>query len=219
MSGRYLLSARGLTFGYRHGELILQDWTASFSSGSITALTGRSGSGKSTLLYILGLMVGPSSGEVLIDGARVDHLKDSVRASLRARLFGFVFQDAALDPTRTVLDNVIETAFYRDQSRTDAMSAAHRLLQRFGVEPRATHKPGEISGGQAQRIALCRALLGNPRIVLADEPTGNLDLESRAVVLDALRAQADGGSVVIIATHDPGVTAKCDDHISLRGLS
>jgi len=163
-----MLEARGITFGYDPKVPLLSDWSATFEAGEVVAVTGPSGRGKSTLLYVLGLMLAPSRGTVLVDGVDAAGLGDAERSRLRATQFGFVFQDAALDSTRTVLDNVVETALYRGESRTESHVRARELLAQFGVELRATAKPGQVSGGQAQRIALCRALLGNPRIVLAD---------------------------------------------------
>ncbi|MGH8827474.1 MAG: ABC transporter ATP-binding protein [Jiangellaceae bacterium] len=219
MSGaRRCLAARGITFGYPNGVDVVTDWIADFEAGTTTALTGPSGSGKSTLLYLLGLMQRQQAGDLLVDGVLVNTLSDRARARLRAHHFGFVFQDAALDPTRTVLDNVVETVLYRRESRRAAIRAAHELMERFGVDIRATHRPGQISGGQAQRIALCRALLGGPPIVLADEPTGNLDPASRDIVLRALRDHADAGACVVVATHDPTVVDTCDRHIPLGAV-
>lgn len=209
------LEASGVDYAYQQTEPIVSDFSAEFPGGTLTALTGPSGTGKSTLLYLLGLMLRLKSGEIRLDGARVDDLPDARRADLRARRFGFVFQDAALDPTRTVIDNVVETALYRGQPRKPAVLAAHRLMERFGVDLRASHRPGQISGGQAQRIALCRALLADPSVVLADEPTGNLDPASSKAVIEALRDQAAAGACVVIATHDPSVVAACDHHIAL----
>jgi ABC-type lipoprotein export system ATPase subunit len=154
---------------------------------------------------------------VLLDGARVDRRPDADRARLRAHRFGFVLQDAALDATRTVLDNVVETALYRGEPRRTAAAAAHRLMERFGVDLRASHRPGQISGGQAQRIALCRALLAAPSVVLADEPTGNLDTATGDTVIRALREHAAGNACVVIATHDASVVAACDRRIALDG--
>lgn len=215
-----LLEARGITFGYGHGvhepgAEILTDWNASFAAGEVVAVTGPSGRGKSTLLYLLGLMLKPRKGEVLIEGADAAGLNDAHRARVRASLFGFVFQDAALDATRTVLDNVVETALYRGESREAARNRARELMAQFGVELRAGHKPGQVSGGQAQRIALCRALLNDPRILLADEPTGNLDPASATIVVDAMHAQARSGATVVVATHDPALVDRCDRVIEL----
>ena len=178
-------------------------------------MTGPSGRGKSTLLYLLGLMLKPSAGHVLIEGADASRLSDSRRADLRARYFGFVFQDSALDATRTVLDNVLETALYRNAPRKAARSRAHDLMEQFGVNIRASARPGQVSGGQAQRIALCRALLNDPLVLLADEPTGNLDPASANLVIDALHAQARSGAAVIVVTHDPTLVARCDRKINL----
>jgi ABC-type lipoprotein export system ATPase subunit len=211
------LAAEEVTFGYRRGEPIVTGWSAEFPAGTVTALTGPSGSGKSTLLYLLGLMLRPHTGRVLLDGTPVQGRSDGDRARLRAHRFGFVFQDAALDATRTVLDNVVETALYRRQPRQPAVAAARTLMRRFGVDLRASHKPGQISGGQAQRIALCRALLAAPPVVLADEPTGNLDPATSRTVIAALREHAAGGAAVVIATHDPAVVAQCDHHLDLGG--
>jgi putative ABC transport system ATP-binding protein len=210
-----VLEARGLTFGYDPARPLLQDWGASFAAGEVVAVTGPSGRGKSTLLYLLGLMLKPGAGEVLIDGEDVAHLGDAKRARLRARLFGFVFQDAALDATRTVLDNVVETALYRDEPRGPAIERARELMAQFGVDLQAEAKPGQVSGGQAQRIALCRALLNDPRILLADEPSGNLDPVSADIVVHAFHAQASSGAAVIVVTHDPTLVARCDRRIEL----
>ncbi|GEP26483.1 ATP-binding cassette domain-containing protein [Cryobacterium levicorallinum] len=210
-----MLVARGLTFGYDPGKPILHDWDATFEAGEVVAVTGPSGRGKSTLLYLLGLMLKPLAGEVLVAGKSAAGLRDKRRAGLRANLFGFVFQDAALDASRTVLDNVVETALYRGDSRGAAIGRARELMAQFGVDLRAEAKPGQVSGGQAQRIALCRALLGDPRILLADEPTGNLDPASASVVVDAFHAQAASGAAVIVVTHDPSLVARCDRTINL----
>lgn len=209
------LAADHVTFAYRQGEPIVTQWSASFPAGTVTALTGPSGSGKSTLLYLLGLMLRAQHGHVTLDGQPVDRASDADRARLRAHRFGFVFQDAALDPTRTVLDNVVETALYRREPRRRAAAAAHSLMRRFGVDVRATHRPGQISGGQAQRIALCRALLAAPPVVLADEPTGNLDPATARTVISALREHAATGATVVIASHDPQVVGQCDRHLDL----
>ncbi|AYY15288.1 ATP-binding cassette domain-containing protein [Actinobacteria bacterium YIM 96077] len=214
-----MLSAEDLTFAYADGDPIVAEWTTTFEAGTTTAITGPSGCGKSTLLYLLGLMLQPSAGHVMLRGTPVDALRDAERARLRAHTFGFVFQDAALDATRTVLDNVIETALYRRQSRHEAIQTAYELLERFGVEIREAHRPGQISGGQAQRIALCRAMLADPPVFLADEPTGNLDPATSETVIQALRDRAADGACVVVATHDPAVVEACDRRIRLGAAS
>lgn len=210
------LEARGLTFSYGGGSPPLLDaWSERFEPGTMTAITGRSGAGKSTVLYLLGLMLTPLSGELLVADQRVDTMTDSQRSKVRAELFGFIFQDAALDSTRTVLDNITEALLYRGVNRDEARERALQLLARFDVDVPPDRRPGQVSGGQAQRIALCRALLGQPPLLLADEPTGNLDPESSRIVVEALRAHADRGGVAIVVTHAPDIAARCDREVTL----
>ncbi len=211
-----MLTAEGLSFSYpRADDQVLSGLNHEFAPGTLTALTGPSGRGKSTLLYLLGLLLMPSSGSVLVDGQPASRLPDIKRARLRAQHFGFVFQDAELDPSRTVLDAVCEPALYAGLTRRGAVPRARALLERFGVGERADHRPGEISGGQGQRVAIARALVNDPAIVLADEPTGNLDSASGATVIEALRGLAREGRTVVIATHDDQVVAACDHVVRL----
>lgn len=210
-----MLTVESLRFAYPSGPSIVESLSERFVPGEMVGITGPSGRGKSTLLYLLGLMLTPTSGRILLDGESVAGLRDAERARLRARQFGFVFQDAALDATRTVLDNVLETALYRGESRRALTPAALALLDRFGVSLRVHAKPGQVSGGQAQRIALARALLLQPRVLLCDEPTGNLDPASTEIVLDALREYASSGGVVVVVTHDRAVVAHCDREVRL----
>lgn len=214
------LRAESVDFAYPGtGELIVRDWSHDFAAGEVCALTGPSGCGKSTRLYVLALMLRIRAGAVHLDGHRVDGLPDATRSRLRARRFGFVFQDAALDPTRTVLDNVLESALYRGQDPADLAEDARALLDRMHVSVPVYRRPGQISGGQAQRIAVCRALVGRPDVIFADEPTGNLDPGSARAVLEMLREQADAGACVIVVTHDPKLAAWADQHIALSGGS
>lgn len=210
-----MLATVDLTFGYHLDEPVLEHLTWKFPPGHVTAVIGASGRGKSTLLYVLGLLVTPQAGSVILDGEDLSTWPDRRRAELRARTIGFVFQDAALDTTRTVLDNILEGSFYAAMDRQETTRRAFELMERFDVGLRADHKPGEISGGQAARVALCRAFITDPRIILADEPTGNLDQRSAAVVLDALTDAAEGGAIVVIASHDPEVTERTDAVLDL----
>lgn len=207
---RVVLSLDRVTYRYSRTTDVIRDRSESFHGGEVVAITGPSGSGKSTLLYVLGLLTRPSCGQVLVNSLPTSHLSDSKRAEMRGRMFGFVFQDSALDASRSVLDNVIETALYTGMARASAVERAYELLTQFGVEIRAMHKPGQVSGGQAQRIALARAMLNRPSFLLADEPTGNLDERSAAIVINSLRACALEGAVVLIATHDIKVIGSCD---------
>lgn len=209
------LAVQELRFAYTRGaEELFEGLSHTFARGAVTALTGPSGRGKSTLLYVLGLMLTPTVGAVLLDGADVSALPDADRAGLRARRLGFVFQDSALDPTRTVLDAVIEPALYAGARLAPARERGRDLLADLGLGHRADHRPGEISGGQGQRVAVARALMGDPDVILADEPTGNLDRENAGTVLAALRASA-AERTVVIATHDPFVMEQADHVLAL----
>lgn len=205
-----MIELRALSFGYRVGEPLVADLSTRFDRGTTTALVGRSGSGKSTLLYLVGLMLRPMSGQVVVDGRETVGLPDWRRAHLRGRLMGFVFQDAMLDPARSVLDNVLEGALYRGQDPRRTRDEAMSLLTRFGVDTDPRRRPGQISGGQAQRVALCRAFVGEPPVLLADEPTGNLDDLTADVVWDALADRARDGAAVVVATHDLVRARTCD---------
>ncbi len=211
-----VLAIENLSFRYRKGlGLILDGFSAHFDQGEMVAITGPSGRGKSTLLYLVGLLLTPVAGKIVVDGVDTSKLSDFEKSQMRAFTYGFIFQDAALDPTRTVLDNITETALYRNQPIQEAKERALLLVEQFGVDLRIDHRPGQISGGQAQRVAICRALLGDPKIVLADEPTGNLDYASGQVVIDALRTVAQGGGLVLTSTHDPVMIEACDRRIDL----
>ncbi|MDO4607547.1 MAG: ATP-binding cassette domain-containing protein [Bowdeniella nasicola] len=217
------LSVRDLSFCYhRGGEELFGGLSHTFTPGAVTALTGPSGRGKSTLLYVLGLLLTPSSGAVELDAVTVSSLPDRQRSRVRAQEIGFIFQDSELNPSRTILDSVIEPTLYGQPPDTGAEGAhtaveerALHLLERFGLAHRAHHRPGEISGGQAQRVAVCRALMNAPSVLLADEPTGNLDRDNAALVLDALAAAAGEGKTVIIATHDPFVLTYSSQQVEL----
>ncbi len=211
-----MLAVEGLRFRYRGAsEELFGGITHTFTPGVVTALTGPSGRGKSTLLYVLGLMLTPSAGVVRIDAAEASTLPDRARSAMRATRLGFVFQDSELDPSRTIVDSVVEPGLYAGQDLPKLRARARDLLDRFGLGHRADHRPGQISGGQAQRVAVCRALVNTPDIVLADEPTGNLDPDNSRLVMDALADAATESRTVIVATHDPTVVARTDEVVRL----
>ena len=205
-----------LSFGYRKDEVIIEDLSWDFLGGQVTGITGASGRGKSTLLYLIGLLLTPWSGEVVFEGRPLAKSRDRLRSRFRSTSVGFVFQDSALDSTRSVIDNITESSTYNRIARSEAVARALLLMERYDVGLQAAHKPGEVSGGQAQRIALCRALLSEPAVILADEPTGNLDAITAQVVVDGLQELAHSeGKIVIIATHDPSIVSVCDRVLSL----
>lgn len=211
-----MISVHGLRFSYpRSNEFVIDGLDATFPVGTVTTITGSSGRGKSTLLYLLGLMLTPSSGEIRYDTIEVGSQHDSERTAIRAHHIGFVFQDALLDPARSIIDNVLEAGVYPGLPRRKLRARVTELVTEFGVQRRQTHLPGEISGGQAQRVALCRALLKSPSIILADEPTGNLDGDTAALVWGTFRQQADNGVTVVVATHDRSRVACSDAHLDL----
>jgi len=211
-----LIAIEGLRFRYRPtSEELFAGLDHAFLSGRLTLVTGRSGRGKSTLLYLLGLVLTPSAGVVRVGGLDAGRLPDGERSRLRARHIGFVFQDAALDPNRPILDNVVEGGLYAGLTRTESEGRARVLLHRLGVNLPEGQRPGEVSGGQAQRIGLCRALVKSPRVILADEPTGNLDQESADIVLATLTDAAAAGATVIVASHDTRLADRADDVLAL----
>lgn len=210
------LACADLTLAYSaKAAPVLRDVSIDFAPGRVTSLTGPSGSGKSTLLYVLSMLLRPTSGTVTWEGARLTDLPDGECSWWRAAHVGFVFQDAMLDPARSVLDNVCEPAVFAGMARGEARARARALLERFGVGHRVGHRPGEISGGQAQRVGLCRALLTRPALVFGDEPTGNLDRDSAAVVWDALHDLAAQGATVVVATHDEDLAERADHRVRL----
>lgn len=183
--------------------------------GELVAVKGSSGSGKSTLLFLLGLFIAPGSGTVTIGGVETTRLGDHERSRLRAHRLGFVFQDAALHPAVTIEDNVAEGAVYAGASYADAIGRARRLLDAYGIGDTARRRPTQVSGGQAQRAALCRALIRGPALVLADEPTGNLDPDNAAAVIRGLRGAAEEGASVVVVTHSSAVASACDRVVQL----
>lgn len=211
-----ILRAERLSHRYRQGGTVLSGIDFSADAGEVVALTGPSGRGKSTLLFILGLLLVPTKGSVRVFGQDTRRLTDRGRSRLRAETFGYLFQDAALDGSRSVLDNVTEPALYSTGcSRRSLNARAEELLEEFDVRQRKHARPGRLSGGQAQRIALCRALVLHPRIIVADEPTGNLDSATSDLVISGLARRAKEGSTVIIATHDERVVGAADREVRL----
>lgn len=210
-----ILSCRDLSFGYKDGPLLIENLSLELKPHSMVGITGPSGRGKSTLLYLLGLMLSPRGGEIYIHGTAMSKLNDAQASITRANHLGFVFQDAALDATRSVLDNVTEVALYQGTPRKIARERALELLTKLGVDVPAHRKPGQVSGGQAQRIALARTLVTAPKIILADEPTGNLDNANAEVVISTLEEVTAQGGVVVVATHDPRMEERCQQVLRL----
>jgi putative ABC transport system ATP-binding protein len=184
--------------------------------GEFVAITGASGSGKSTLLNILGCLDRPTSGAYRLDGEDVTRLSDAALARVRNRRIGFVFQSYNLLPRQTALDNVALPLIYAGVSRRERRSRARVELERVRLADRRDHRPNQLSGGQSQRVAIARALIGGPSILLADEPTGNLDSRTGKEILGIFHElNGDRGVTVVIVTHDPSVAASAPRVIRL----
>jgi lipoprotein-releasing system ATP-binding protein len=210
------LDVRDLSFGYPSSVApIFAGLDLVAEPGQMVAVRGKSGTGKSTLLFLLGLFIAPSAGRIAITGVETTALGDAERSRLRAHKIGFVFQDAILHPTATLEDNVAEGALYSGASYAAALADARRLIESYGIGQLARRLPTQVSGGQAQRAALCRALIRRPALVLADEPTGNLDPDNATEVIRGLRGAADEGASVVVVTHSPTIAGACDRVIQL----
>ena len=186
------------------------------ADGEFLAIMGPSGSGKSTLLHILGALDRPTGGSVEIHGRRYDDLDDRALTRLRGEVFGFIFQFFNLLPTLTAAENVLLPALVAGESPREYADRTDELLSMVGLTERAAHLPSELSGGEQQRVAIARALLRRPDVLLADEPTGNLDSAAGAMVLRLLRRLVDGGQTVVMVTHDAGAAALADRVVFLR---
>ena len=203
-----LISLDHVTKTYRGSDqpvVAVDDVSVTVAAGEFVAVVGPSGCGKTTLLLVAGGLLGPDSGEVQIDLQDPYTLSADQRARFRAERIGFVFQHFPLVPYLTVLAHVLAPALVTGER--DAAARALSLIDRFGLTDRRDHRPGQLSTGERQRVALARALLNEPRVILADEPTGNLDGENSEDVLQALQTFANDGGAVLLVTHDPDAVA------------
>lgn len=211
------IEASGLTRVYDTGSetvTALDDIDFAIEPGEFVSIMGPSGSGKTTFLNIVGLLNVPTTGEITLNGEPIDEPADTERTRLRKQTIGFVFQHYFLIPTLTALENVTVPRIFDDDPKTDARAA--ELLQRVGLGDRLDHKPDELSGGQKQRVAIARSLINRPDIVLADEPTGNLDRETGRQILDEfVRITEDHDVAVVAVTHDELVNDYVDRTVEL----
>jgi putative ABC transport system ATP-binding protein len=213
-----VIRTRALARTYRRGAIavpVLAAVDLEMAEGEWVAVRGPSGSGKSTLLNILGLLDRPDAGVYELAGEDVSNLGDTRRAELRNRRIGFVFQSFNLLPRTSALENVAAPLLYRGIRRAARLARAREALERVGLADRADHDPTELSGGQLQRVAIARALVGEPALLLADEPTGNLDSRSGAEVLELFAALNRDGTTVLMITHDPTVAGRAQRRLVL----
>lgn len=182
--------------------------------GSFSALMGPSGSGKSTLMNILGLLDVPTSGEYLLDGKSVAGLSDNELSATRNRKIGFIFQSHNLLPRNSILENVCLPLYYRGES--DPKEKAIAALERVGLKHRMHHFPGQISGGESQRTAIARAIVGEPKLILADEPTGNLDTKTGLKIIELLKELNATGVTLIVVTHDQDIASHAEKTLRIR---
>jgi putative ABC transport system ATP-binding protein len=203
---------------YQMGHLdvpALDDVSLSIDTGEFVAIVGPSGSGKSTMMNILGCLDRPTLGSYQLAGTAVAELDDNALARLRSRTIGFVFQSYNLLPRTSAIDNVATPLLYQGVGRGERLRRAREALEKLGLGDRAGHEPTELSGGQQQRVAVARALVTEPALILADEPTGNLDSHAGLEVIALLRELHDTGRTVVLITHDASIAAMADRQIRL----
>jgi putative ABC transport system ATP-binding protein len=216
---RAIVSLQHVSRTYRIGMVdvpALDDVSLEVADGEFVAVVGPSGSGKTTMMNILGCLDRPTAGRYLFDSVPVGELKDDQLALVRSRSIGFVFQNYSLLPRTTALDNVAAPLLYQGVPRAERRRRALEALERVQLADRIRHQPNELSGGQQQRVAIARAIVTEPRMLLADEPTGNLDSHAGAEVMALLRELNATGRTVVLITHEEAVAATADRHVSLH---
>jgi putative ABC transport system ATP-binding protein len=215
---RALIHLFGVTKTYDSGENAVQALAGvdvDIAGGEFVAIIGPSGSGKSTLMHILGCLDSPSSGEYWLDGQNVADMTPKALARVRNQKIGFVFQTFNLLPRATIWKNVELPLLYAGMRSEARREQAMEALKRVGLENRAKHRPNELSGGQRQRVAIARALVNNPSLILADEPTGNLDTKTGSEIIQIFEELASNGQTIILVTHDPGIAARTQRRIRI----
>ena len=217
---KILLQCDNLCKRYQEGKVqtdVLHDVSFSVAEGDMLAIVGSSGSGKSTLLHLLGGLDTPTSGEVIFNGQSMSKLSSAAKAELRNRELGFIYQFHHLLPDFTALENVAMPLLIGKQKPKEIDTRAREMLRAVGLEHRASHRPSELSGGERQRVAIARALVNNPRLVLADEPTGNLDARNADSIFQLLgELNVSQGTAFLVVTHDLQLARRMNRQLEMR---
>lgn len=220
MSNPILLQCDNLCKRYQEGSVqtdVLRDVSFSVAPGEMMAIVGSSGSGKSTLMHLLGGLDTPTSGDVVFNGRSLNGMSSTAKAELRNRELGFIYQFHHLLPDFSALENIAMPLLIGKTSKADAQAKAMEMLSAVGLEKRAAHRPSELSGGERQRVAIARALVNNPRLVLADEPTGNLDAKNADAIFDLLgELNVRQGTAFLVVTHDLHLAKRLNRQMEMR---
>jgi len=213
-----IVDAKNVTKSFPSGDgelVVLKDMSFSVEKGEFVSITGRSGSGKSTLMYQLGLLDHPNSGTIFVDGREVTTLSAEVRSDIRLSELGYVFQDYALIPELSALENVLLPLLMQGYGKEESYTKAKKSLDRIGLGERLGNLPNQLSGGEQQRVSIARATAHEPKIIFADEPTANLDSETSAVVLESFLELHREGQTIVMVTHEPEYAALTDRVVTL----
>ncbi len=213
-----MITAKNIIKSFKNGDVtttVLRGISLDIQSGEFVAIMGKSGAGKSTLMYQLGLLDHPTSGDVFIDDLNVTQLSHDARTKFRLDNLGYIFQDYALVPELTAIENVMVPLLMRGDREEVARETAWTSLQKINLEHRADNLPSQLSGGEQQRVSIARAVAHNPKILFADEPTANLDSGSSDAVMQVFRDLHNQGQTIVMVTHEPEYTVYCDRVIQL----
>jgi putative ABC transport system ATP-binding protein len=213
-----MIIAKDINKSFQNGDVVtqvLRNVSLHIQSGEFVAIMGKSGAGKSTLMYQLSLLDHPTSGDIIVDGRMVSNLSHDERTKFRLDYLGYIFQDYALVPELTAVENVMIPLMMQGKSTDEALQIARASLAKINLAHRENNLPSQMSGGEQQRVSIARAVAHNPKILFADEPTANLDSESSKAVIDIFRALHAAGQTIVMVTHEPEYTTYCDRIIRL----
>lgn len=213
-----IISVKNLIKTYGNGEIetkVLRGLNLEINSGEFVAIMGKSGAGKSTLLYQISLLDRPTDGQIIVDGVDILALDEDERTDFRLKHLGYIFQDYALVPELNAIENVIIPLLMEGISEDEAKQRGMNSLKELGLDGKANNRPNQLSGGEQQRVSIARAIVQNPQILFADEPTANLDSTSSATVIESLKRLHEKGQTIVMVTHEEEYTVDCDKVIYL----